>query len=221
MEKIGNEQKTKKVSADISPYPFEVPENWVWCRLGEIGNWSAGTTPSRTNNKYYDKATIPWLKTGDLNDGVISYVSEYVSEFALNECKQLKLNPIGSVAIALYGATIGKCGILDLETTTNQACCVCKAYPVIYNKYLFYFLLSNREQFKDKAEGGAQPNISKEKIVNSQIPLPPLPEQHRIVQKIEAIFQALDCVQNNLMTIRIMSVNKKHIYLKVERKKVL
>ena len=170
----------------------------MWCRLGEIGNWSAGTTPSRTNKKYYDNATIPWLKTGDLNDGVITNVSEYISEYALRECKQLKLNPIGSVAIALYGATIGKCGILNLRTTTNQACCVCKTYPVIFNKYLFNFLLSHREQFKDKAEGGAQPNISKDKIVNSFIPLPPLLEQHRIVQKIESIFQSLDSIQNNL-----------------------
>ena len=128
----------------------------------------------------------------------ISYVSEYVSEFALKECKQLKLNPIGSIAIALYGATIGKCGILDFETTTNQACCVCKTHSIIFNKYLFYFLLSNREHFKDKAEGGAQPNISKDKIVNSLVPLPPLPEQQRIVQKIENIFQTLDLIQNNL-----------------------
>jgi len=195
LEKI----KTKKTTADILHYPFEVPEGWVWCRLGDIGNWSAGTTPSRTNSKYYKNATVPWLKTGDLNDSVITNVSEYISEHALNECKQLKLNSIGSVVIALYGATIGKCGILNLETTTNQACCVCKTYPIVFNKYLFYFLLSQREQFRNKAEGGAQPNISKEKIVNSLLPLPPLSEQHRIVQKIETIFQALDSIQNNLL----------------------
>ena len=198
LERIGNEQKTKKINADTLHYPFEIPESWRWCRLGEIGNWAAGTTPSRTNKKYYNNATIPWLKTGDLNDNVISYVSEYINEHALSECKQLKLNPIGSVAIALYGATIGKCGILALETTTNQACCVCKPNSIIFNKYLFYFLLSHREQFKDKAEGGAQPNISKDKIVKSLIPLPPLSEQHRIVTQIETIFKTLDSIQENL-----------------------
>ena len=206
LERIGNEQlriknyelRIKGRSSDSLHYPFEIPENWRWCRLGEIGNWSAGTTPSRTNEKYYNNATIPWLKTGDLNDNVISDVSEYVNEHALSECKQLKLNSIGSVAIALYGATIGKCGILALETTTNQACCVCKPNSIIFNKYLFYFLLSHREQFKDKAEGGAQPNISKDKIVKSLIPLPPLSEQKRIVNQIEIIFKTLDSIQENL-----------------------
>jgi type I restriction enzyme S subunit len=198
LERSKSGQKIKKLTADISHYPFEVPEGWAWCRLGEIGNWSAGTTPSRLNKKYYENATIPWLKTGDLNDNIITSVSEYISKYALCECKQLKLNSVGTVAIALYGATIGRCGILDLETTTNQACCVCKTHPIVFNKYLFYFLLSHREQFKEQAEGGAQPNISKDKIVNSLIPLPPLPEQKRIVQRIEIIFQTLDSIQNNL-----------------------
>ena len=198
LERIKKEQKTSKVASDISHYPFEIPESWVWCKLGDIGSWSAGTTPSRTNKEYYANASIPWLKTGDLNDGIIDDVSEYISEYALRGCKQLKLNPVGSIAIALYGATIGKCGILALETTTNQACCVCKTHPIVFNKYLFFFLLSHREQFKDKAEGGAQPNISKDKIVKSFIPIPPLKEQKRIVQKIETIFQTLDTISNNL-----------------------
>ncbi|GHT10862.1 hypothetical protein FACS189426_11870 [Bacteroidia bacterium] len=198
LERIKAEQKTKKQTADISHYPFEIPEDWVWCKMENIGNWSAGTTPSRTNSNYYVNGTIPWLKTGDLNDDIITSVSEYISESALIECKQLKLNPIGSVVIALYGATIGRCGILNIETTTNQACCVCKPNSIIFNKYLFYYLLSHREDFKDKAEGGAQPNISKDKIINTQIPIPPLKEQHRIVSQIETIFKTLDSIQNNL-----------------------
>jgi type I restriction enzyme S subunit len=197
-QNINDEPITIKRTSDISHYPFEVSESWVWCRLGEIGKWSAGTTPSRTNKIYYENATIPWLKTGDLNDGIITNVSEYVSELALKECKQLKLNPIGSVTIALYGATIGKCGILGLETTTNQACCICRTYPIIFNKYLFYFLLSQKEQFKEKAEGGAQPNISKDKIINYPVPLPPLTEQHRIVSKIEQIFAQLDEIESSI-----------------------
>ena len=210
LEHIRSTQKTqmntdKKISENQSnqchqcAYPFEIPESWEWCKLGDVGNWSAGTTPNRSNCKYYENGTVPWLKTGDLNDSIILNVSEYINEYALRECKQLKMNLIGSVAIALYGATIGKCGILGLETTTNQACCVCKTYSIIFNKYLFYFLISHREQFKDKAEGGAQPNISKDKIVNSFFPLPPLSEQHRIVSQIEQIFTQLDAIQNNLI----------------------
>ncbi|MFR3413131.1 MAG: restriction endonuclease subunit S [Coprococcus sp.] len=71
------------------------------------------------------------------------------------------------------GATIGKLGILEIPVTTNQACCACIPYAGMNNKYLFYYLMSMRQSYIGMAEGGAQPNISKEKIVNSLIPLPP------------------------------------------------
>ena len=82
---------------------------------------------------------------------------------------------------------IGKLGILEIPVTTNQACCACIPYAGMYNKYLFYYLMSMRQTYIGMAEGGAQPNISKEKIVNSILPLPPLEEQHRIVAKLEEI----------------------------------
>lgn len=133
---------------------------------------------------YYENGSIPWLKTGDLNDGVVNFVPEHITEKALNETS-VKLNNVGSVLIAMYGATIGKVGILNLQATTNQACCAGYCNKSLYNKFLFYFLLSQRESFKQKGEGGAQPNISKEKIIGTLIPLPPLEEQQRIVEAIE------------------------------------
>ena len=87
----------------------------------------------------------------------------------------------------MYGATIGKLGILSIPATTNQACCACIVCQSMYNKYLFYFLMASRNQFIKMGEGGAQPNISKEKIVSFLLPLPPLAEQKRIVQKLEEI----------------------------------
>ena len=89
--------------------PFEVPSSWVWTTLGEIGNWQSGVTPSRLRKDYYG-GNIPWLKTGDLNDGYISDIPEYITETALKETS-VKLNPKDSVLIAMYGATIGKVGI--------------------------------------------------------------------------------------------------------------
>ena len=163
--------------------PFDIPESWCWCRLGEIGDWKAGSTPSRSNPELYN-GNIPWLKTGDLTDGDINEIPECISEKALESCS-MRLNPIGSVLIAMYGATIGKLGILKIEATTNQACCACVPYNGIYNKYLFYYLMSQKKDFTEKAEGGAQPNISREKLVVHLIPLPPLAEQKRIVAAIE------------------------------------
>lgn len=170
--------------------PFEIPESWVWVRVGEIGSWSAGATPSRQHPEYYE-GNIPWLKTGDLNDGYIVDIPEFVGEIAL-EKTSLRLNPIGSVLMAMYGATIGKLGILEIEATTNQACCACIPYSCVVNKYLFYYLMSQRRNYIKMGAGGAQPNISKEKIVISLIPLPPLEEQHRIVAKIEEILPYID-----------------------------
>ena len=194
--KIKRPKKTKETS-DKPHYenvPFEVPSSWVWTTLGEIGNWQSGATPSRLRKDYYG-GNIPWLKTGDLNDGYISDIPEYITETALKETS-VKLNPKDSVLIAMYGATIGKVGILSFPATTNQACCACTDY-LVKKMYLFYFLLANREKFIAMGGGGAQPNISKEKIVSTLIPLPPKQEQSRIVEGIEHWLSLVDCIEKN------------------------
>ena len=173
--------------------PFEAPEGWVWTTLGEVGTWQSGGTPSRSNKTYYG-GNIPWLKTGDLNDGLISYIPESITEEAVAN-SSAKINPTGSVLIAMYGATIGKLGILTFPATTNQACCACIEFNAIIQLYLFYFLLSQRNEFIAKGGGGAQPNISKEIIVNTFIPLPPLSEQQRIVMEIEKWFALIDQIE--------------------------
>lgn len=99
--------------------------------------------------------------------------------------------------MAMYGATIGKLGILTFPATTNQACCACIEYYAITQYYLFYFLLSHRDIFIAKGGGGAQPNISKEIIVNTAIPLPPLPEQERIIIEIERWFAFIDEIEQS------------------------
>ena len=189
--------KKSKATSDKPHYenvPFEVPSSWVWTTLGEIGNWQSGATPSRLRKDYYG-GNIPWLKTGDLNDGYISDIPEYITETALKETS-VKLNPKDSVLIAMYGATIGKVGILSFPATTNQACCACTDY-LVKKMYLFYFLLANREKFIAMGGGGAQPNISKEKIVSTLIPLPPKQEQSRIVEGIEHWLSLVDCIEKN------------------------
>ena len=205
-ERLIKEKKIKsdksKNTADRSNYRnlFNIPDNWVWVKLGEIGNWQSGATPSRSNKEYFN-GEILWLKTGDLNDGYVYDIPEKITEKALNETS-LKINPIGSVLIAMYGATIGKVGILTKPATTNQACCACSNFGQIYNLYLFYLLIAYRDYFIGISEGGAQPNISKTKIISTYIPLPPLNEQIRIVQEVEKLFELINIIEDNKFSLQ-------------------
>ena len=194
----------KRINPDFTPcdnghytqLPFEAPQNWSWTTLGKIGKWQSGSTPNRLNKDYYN-GNIPWIKTGDLNNGYITHIPESITEKALNETS-VKLNPTGSVLIAMYGATIGKIGILTFPATTNQACCACEVFNGIDKEFLFLFLLSHREEFIKMGGGGAQPNISKEKIINTYIPLPPFAEQKRIVNTVNVLFTKLDDIMESL-----------------------
>ena len=178
-----------------NPQYGKLPNGWCETLLGNIGTWQSGATPSRLRKDYYG-GSIPWLKTGDLNDGIVQSIPECITERALEETS-VKLNPAGSILIAMYGATIGRIGILSKPATTNQACCACVDY-LPEKKFLFYFLLANRENFIAMGGGGAQPNISKEKIIHTHIPLPPQQEQHRIVAQIEKLFAQLDNIASSL-----------------------
>ena len=182
------EQIGKKCLDITEQIPFEIPENWAWARMGQIGDWGAGSTPQRDNANYYN-GNILWLKTGEVNNGIVYDTEEKVTQKAFQDCS-LRMNKIGDVLIAMYGATIGKLAIVGKELTTNQACCGCTPY-LIYNWYLFYVLMASRDSFIKKGKGGAQPNISRVKLIEHLIPLPPLKEQHRIVAQIEKLFEQL------------------------------
>ena len=169
--------------------PFEIPEGWEWCRLGTIGSWGSGATPSKGHPEFYG-GSIPWLTTGELNESYVFDTKVKVTEKAL-ACCSLRKCATGDVLIAMYGATIGKVAIAGCELTTNQACCACTPY-YNYNKYLFYFLMSNKLNFIKMGEGGAQPNISKEKIIATLCPLPPHNEQRRIVEVVESLIPKIE-----------------------------
>lgn len=186
LEDIDNQEK-----------PFIIPDSWEWAYLQDIGNWGSGSTPKRGNPAYYG-GEINWYKSGELPDGVMAAKSEeLITERALNECS-LRANQPGDVLIAMYGATIGKLGILDSMGTTNQAVCACTCYADFFNWYLFTVLLSMRQQFVGQGIGGAQPNISKDKIISAIVPIPPINEQHRIVQKVSELMASLDALEESI-----------------------
>lgn len=182
--KLRREKSLSPITEDEIHY--DLPDGWEWYRLGELGDWGAGATPLRTDSRYYTNGTISWLKTGELNDGVIYESQEKISELALKECS-LRLNKVGDVLVAMYGATIGKLAIVGAEMTTNQACCACTPFTGVYNWYLFFLLKAFKTVLVEQGEGGAQPNISRIKIRNQIVPLPPFEEQQRIVVKVEEL----------------------------------
>ena len=178
-----------------------MPEGWAWCRLGEIGDWKSGSTPNRKKIDYYENGTIPWLLTGDLNDDYITQIPSRITDKAFKETS-VKLNQKDSVCIAMYGATIGKLGILTFPATSNQACCICSDFRGIQNKYLFFFLMQHKDEFIRQGFGGAQPNISKEKIVATLIPIPPMEEQIKIVKTIDNLFEKIDSLNKNTLDLQ-------------------
>ncbi|WNY88831.1 restriction endonuclease subunit S [Leclercia adecarboxylata] len=170
--------------------PFDLPDGWEWCYLNDIGDWGAGATPSRSNSKYYN-GDIPWFKSGELSSDFISESEESVTELALQECS-LRDNKVGDVLIAMYGATIGKTSILNVRGTTNQAVCACTPYSGISNIYLLTLLKAYKRVFIGMGAGGAQPNISREKLIATIFALPPKNEQKRIIHKVDELMSLCD-----------------------------
>ncbi|MGY6586904.1 MAG: restriction endonuclease subunit S [Wenzhouxiangella sp.] len=168
-----------------------VPPEWHRTRLSAIANWGSGGTPSRKNPEYYG-GPVPWVKTGDLGPKVLSAASEYITELGVQK-SSAKYFPKGSVAIAMYGATIGKTSILGFDATTNQACAVGQPVEGITDTTFLYYLLRNeKDAFIAKGKGGAQPNISQALIKEHAIALPPLAEQKVIADKLDTLLAQVD-----------------------------
>lgn len=173
-----------------NPCPEGATQGWQIAKISDFAKTTSGGTPSRANPEFYT-GKIPWIKSGDLNDGNVSEATEFITEEALKN-SSAKLFPAGTLMIALYGATIGKLGLLTIDAATNQAVCGIFVPEGVETKYLFYFLLQHRPELIKQGAGGAQPNISQGIVRDVEVPLPPLPEQRRIVARIEELFSRLD-----------------------------
>lgn len=158
----------------------KIPSHWSVIKTNyAFDNIGSGTTPDTNNDDYYCESGINWLQTGDLNDGYINHTSKHLTDLAVIE-KGLKRYPVNSLVIAMYGATIAKLGLLKIETTVNQACCVLTPSDSIENKYAFFLFQASKKALIMLASGGGQPNISQATIREFRIPVPPLYEQKAI-----------------------------------------
>ena len=146
-----------------------LPTGW---RMGTIADFckdmKSGGTPSRTNNLYWDKKEYRWLKSGEVHNNIIVNVEEYISKDGLDN-SSARLIPVGTVTMAMYGATAAQVAYIDCETTTNQACCNMICHTKNDAAYLFFHLLANQEDVKKLANGGAQENLSQELIAQQPI----------------------------------------------------
>lgn len=193
------EERLQQALVPAEEQPYEVPENWVWVRLESVASWGSGGTPSRKHEVYYN-GDILWIKTGELNNGWIYDTEEKITDEGLKK-SSAKLFPPYSVLIAMYGATIGKVAILGVPATTNQACACAVCNQSLLYMYLFYYCISQKNVFIEKGKGGAQPNISQIILKQHPIPLPPLSEQQRIVERIEELFAKLDEAKERLQEV--------------------
>jgi type I restriction enzyme S subunit len=179
---------------------FDLPSGWLTTSLDAVADWGSGGTPSRQEPRYFH-GNIPWIKTGELGEKFIRNAEEFITDEAIKR-SSAKVFPKGSVGIAMYGATIGKLSIWGIDASTNQACAVGFPGDALNNEFLYYFLLSEKRELIKAGKGGAQPNISQGIIKAWPLNLPPLPEQHRIVAKIEELFSELDKGVDSLKTAR-------------------
>ncbi|MDD2356670.1 MAG: restriction endonuclease subunit S [Thiovulaceae bacterium] len=164
----------------------ELEEKYELKILGDLTKTTSGGTPKR-NEKSYWGGNIGWLKSGELNDGYITEVEEFITEDGLKK-SSAKLFPKGTLLIAMYGATVGRLGILEFETTTNQAICgILNDKNQFETLYMFYFLRKIREKMLKDSFGGAQPNISQTYIKELELPLPPLQIQQKTVAYLDEI----------------------------------
>lgn len=181
-------------------------QDWDRITLGDAFKWSSGGTPSRKRPEYYE-GTIPWIKSGELRDGLIFDSEEHITEQAIND-SSAKLFPEGSVLIAMYGATIGKTGVLGTPSTTNQAIACALPSQETLAEYLVLFLRAQKQDFISLGKGGAQPNISQTVIKGYSFQRPSLEEQKAIVDivnrglntvetTVDLVTDALDRLRNS------------------------
>ena len=210
-QSIITEAVTKGLNPDVKmkdsgiKWIGEIPEHWEVKKVSWLfGLISSGATPESSNLNYYSDGNIPWLNTGELNDGFIYETKKHITEIAVREYSALKIYPPNVLVMAMYGATIGKLAITKISLSANQACCVLSKQKGIDIEFMFYWLLAKRKQIISMSYGGGQPNISQTLISSLRVGVPEQSEQREIVKHIRYKTNEAD---------RLIRYANKHIHL--------
>jgi hypothetical protein len=154
--------------------------------LSELADTTSGGTPDRSVGEYYG-GRIPWIKSGELNDGLIEGAEEFITEEGLKN-SSAKIYPKGALVVALYGATVGKTGVLNIDAASNQAvCAIIPRTSEIATRFLYWFFRYKRPEFLNNSFGGAQPNISQRVLRETELPLPTTELQSSICEFLEVV----------------------------------
>lgn len=162
----------------------------IW-KVGHAFRLGSGTTPPSGEANWYGGET-PWVQTSELREKVIRITEKTVSDAALQSFSALKVYPPGTLLVAMYGATIGRLGLLEIPATCNQACCALVPDGSITSQFLFWWLYANKDELLLRASGGTQPNISSNVIANLRIRAPSVEEQRRRVESIDRETERID-----------------------------
>lgn len=172
-------------------------------KIGDRFETQSGGTPKSTEEAYYDGGTIPWLTSGDVNQGMIGIVSRYITQAGF-ENSSAKWTPENSVLVAMYGATAGKVGLLKVRATTNQAVCSILPNEYYVPEYLYYAVSQKSSWMIQQAAGGAQPNISQGVIRRMEIPNPPLSLQREFAVFAESVDKSKAALRETIATMETL-----------------
>lgn len=179
----------------------QLPKNWVETSLGNLAQVQSGGTPSRSIKDYWD-GNIPWVKISDIKGMYVDETTEFITEEGLKN-SSTRIFPKGTILFTIF-ATLGKIGILNIDAATNQAIAGITPSKFIDDKYLTYSLIDLSNSISEYGKGVAQKNINQAILKDTLIPLPPLPEQNRIVTKLDALFAQLETIKSSMANVPLL-----------------
>lgn len=172
----------------------DIPDHWDEWKVSHcFGRVGSGTTPKSDNGHYYDGETL-WVTTAELRETYIYDTNQKVTDQALSDYSTLKLYPPDSILIAMYGATIGRLGILAVDATVNQACCVFSFPEKLLPKFFYYWLWMRRPILISLSSGGGQPNLNQEELKRLQCQVPSPLEQKQITDFLDWKTEQIDAL---------------------------
>ncbi len=177
----------RSIFLDMFGDPVTNPKGWNVSNIGALCSVLTGSTPSRQENSYFS-GNIPWVKTNEVDGYIIKETEEYITEEGIRN-SNCKLNPIGSIVLAMYGQgkTRGKVGILGIEAATNQACAVIHPSININMGYLYNYLKLSYETLRALGQGAGQPNLNLSIVKNFSVLMPPIELQREFAKRVEKV----------------------------------